>query len=230
MGWGTFEAQLTSQVPCKNRLLLPSPWLAWYQTQTGFILFHVLLPLRPHWFLCKNFYFIIFLNFGCTVFIAAQDFSICSEQGLLCNCSALAFQSCASPDVDQFLGHSGSVVLAHRVSCPGEFVIFPNQVSNSYLKHRLRRENTLERILNKSLLHETWHHGLFRRRLIEDCPCFKQPPEIRTDWGFPPRGSYKILMLSCHMALFLLQFLNSTLEQSFQRAGLSLDSLLSIHQ
>ena len=131
LGWGTFEAQLTSQVPCENRLLLPSPWLAWYQTQTGFILFHVLLPLRPHWFLCKNFYFIIFLNFGCTVFIAAQDFSICSKQGLLCNCSTLAFQSCTSPDVDQSLGHSGSVVLAHWVSCPGAFVIFPNQVLNT---------------------------------------------------------------------------------------------------
>ena len=132
LGWGTFEAQLTSQVPYENRLLLPSPWLAWYQTQTGFILFHVLLPLRPHWFLCKNFYlFIYFLNFGCTVFITAQDFSICSEQGLLCNCSALAFQSCASPDVDQSLGHSGSVVLAHRVSCPGAFAICTNQVLNT---------------------------------------------------------------------------------------------------
>ena len=198
LGWGTFEAQLTSQVPYENRLLLPSPWLAWYQTQTGFILFHVLLPLRPHWFLCKNFYlFIYFLNFGCTVFIAAQDFSICSEQGLLCNCSALAFQSCASPDVDQSLGHSGTVVLAHWISFPGVLAIFPNQVSKIYLKHWIRRENPLEGIWNKSLLHETWHHGLFMRRLREDCPCFKQPPEIRTDWGSPPKGSYRIMNLSC---------------------------------
>ena len=37
------------------------------------------------------------------VFIAAQDFSIFSEQGLLCNCSALAFQSCASLDADHRL-------------------------------------------------------------------------------------------------------------------------------
>ena len=65
------------------------------------------------------------------MFTAAQDFSICSEQGLLCNCSTLAFQSCTSPDVDQSLGHSGSVVLAHWVSCPGAFVIFPNQVLNT---------------------------------------------------------------------------------------------------
>ena len=37
------------------------------------------------------------------VFIAAQDFSICSKQGLLCNFSALAFQCCASLDVDHRL-------------------------------------------------------------------------------------------------------------------------------
>ena len=37
------------------------------------------------------------------VFIAACDFSICSEQGLLGNGSALAFQSCASLDVDNRL-------------------------------------------------------------------------------------------------------------------------------
>ena len=37
------------------------------------------------------------------VFIAACDFSICSEQGLLSNGSALAFQSCASLNVDHRL-------------------------------------------------------------------------------------------------------------------------------
>ena len=126
--------------------------------------------------------------------------------------------------------HSGSVVVAHRLSCPGAFTIFPNQDSNAYLKHWIKRENTLEGIWNKSLLHETWYHGLFMRRNIEDCPCFKQPPEIRTDWGCPPKGSYRILKLSCHVALFLLQFLNPTLDHTFQRAGLSLDSLISIHQ
>ena len=68
------------------------------------------------------------------------------------------------------------------------------------------------------------------RRLIKDSPWFKQPPEIRTDSGSPPKGSYSILKLSCHVALFLLPFLDPTLEHSFQRAGLSLDSLLSIHQ
>ena len=162
------------------------------------------------------------------VFIAAQDFYTVSKQRLLCNCSALAFQSCASPDVDQSLGHSGSVVLAYWVSCPGAFAIFPNKASNAYLKHWLRRENPLEGIWNKSLLHETWHHALFMRRMREDCPCFKQPPEIRTDWDSPPKGSYSILKPSCHVALFLLQFLNPTLEHSFQRAGLSLDSLVSI--
>ena len=185
-----FEAQLTFQVPCENRLLLRSLWLAWYKTQTGFILFHVLLPPRRHWFLWENLFFFFastrsslwrrkwhpspvllpgkshewrslescsawghwgsdtteWLRFrfslscfgegngnplycSCLenardggswwaaiygdsqnrtwlkwhqqqqVFIAAQDFYIVSEQGLLCNCSALAFQSCAFLDV-----------------------------------------------------------------------------------------------------------------------------------
>ena len=60
-----FEAQLISQAPCENRLWLPSPRLAWYQTQTGFIILHVLLPLTPHWFLWENFFF-FFFNFGST--------------------------------------------------------------------------------------------------------------------------------------------------------------------
>ena len=138
--------------------------------------------------------------------------------------SILCFSWCWS----QALGHSGLVVVPHRLSCPGAFTIFPNQVSSAYLKHWIKRESTLEGIWNKSLLYETWHHGLFMRRKIEDCPYFQQPPEIRTDWGSPSKGSYRILKLSCHVALFLLQFLNPTLEHSFQRAGLSLDSLLSI--
>ena len=140
--------------------------------------------------------------------------------------SILCFSWCRS----QALWHSCSVVVAHQLSCPRAFSVFPNQVSNTYLMHWIKRDNTLEGILNKSLLHETWHHGLFRRRLIEDCPCFKQPPEIRTDWSSPPKGLYRILKLSCHVALFLLQFLNPTLDRSFQRAGLSLASLLSIRQ
>ena len=137
---------------------------------------------------------------------------------------------CFSWCTSQALGHSGSVVVAHWLSCPGAFTIFPNQDSNAYLKHWIKRENTLEGIWNKSLLRETWHHGLFIRRNIEDCPCFKQPPEIRTDWGSPPKGSYRILKLSCHVASFLLEFPNPTLDRSFQRAGLSLDSLLSIRK
>ena len=88
----------------------------------------------------------------------------------------------------------------------------------------------MEGIWNTKLLHETWHQGLFMRRLREGCPCFKQPPEIRTDWDSLPKGSYRILKLSCHVALFLLQFLNPTLDHTFQRAGFSLDSLISICQ
>ena len=115
----------------------------------------------------------------------------------------------------QALGLSGSVAVGHQLSCPGTFEIFPNKISNAHLKCWIKRENPLEGIWNKSLLHETWHHGLFMRRKIEDCPCFKQPPEIRIDWGSPPKGSYRIMNLSCHVALFLLQFLNPTLEHSF---------------
>ena len=126
--------------------------------------------------------------------------------------------------------HSGSVVVAHRLSCPGAFTNLQNQDSNAYLKHWIKRENTLEGIWNKSLLHETWHHGLFMRRKIEDCPYFKKPPEIRTDWGSPPKGSYGISKLSWNVALFLHEFLNPTLDHSFQKAGLSLDSLLSIRK
>ena len=54
----------------------------------------------------------------------------------------------------QALGHPGSVVVAHRLSYPGAFAVFPNQVSNTYLKHWIKRENTLEGIGNKPLLHE----------------------------------------------------------------------------
>ena len=127
-------------------------------------------------------------------------------------------------------GHSGSGAVGHQLSCPGTFEIFPNKISKAHLKCWMKRENPLEGIWNKSLLRETWHHGLFMRRLREDCLCFKQPPEIRIDWGSPPKGSYRIMNLSFHVALFLLQILNPTQEQSFLRAGLSLDSLLNIHQ
>ena len=127
-------------------------------------------------------------------------------------------------------GHSGSGAVGHQLSCPGTFEIFPNKISKAHLKCWMKRENPLEGIWNKSLLHETWQHGPFIRRLTEDCPCFKQTLEIRTDWGSPPKGSYRILKLSCHVTLFLLEFLNPTLEHSFQRAGLSLDSLVNILQ
>ena len=63
--------------------------------------------------------------------------------------------------------------MACRFNCPGAFEIFPSQVSNSYLKHWIKRENILEGIWNTSVLHETWHHGLFLRRPIEDCPLFQ---------------------------------------------------------
>ena len=138
--WGT------TYIPSSlwKQAISPSPCLAWYQTQAGLILFHVLLPLSPHWFLWENFILFLFLQqpgatllWQCTgfsilcfswnltgfsgrisffiyfilffliwlheVFSAAQDFCICSKQGLLCNFSALAFQSRASLDVDHRL-------------------------------------------------------------------------------------------------------------------------------
>ena len=125
---------------------------------------------------------------------------------------------------------------ALRLSCsppaylPGAFAIFPNQVLSTGSKGKtLWKEFETFTCFCFLLLHEAWHHGLFMR-LRKDCPCFKPPPEIRTDWGSPPKGSYRILKLSCHVGLFLLQFLNPTLEHSSQRAGLSLDSLVIIRQ
>ena len=61
------------------------------------------------------------------VFIAAQDFSICSKKWLLCSCSALAFHSsdfscCRS----QALGYTGSVAVAHPLSCSVAHGIFQN--------------------------------------------------------------------------------------------------------
>ena len=67
------------------------------------------------------------------------------------------------------------------LSCHGTFAVFPNQVSNTYLKHSIKMENTLEGIWNASLLHETWHHGLFMGRLIEDCPLL-QATSWDQDW------------------------------------------------
>ena len=81
----------------------------------------------------------------------------------------------------QALGHSGSVVVFHQLSCRAAFVIVPNQVWNTYLYHWIKRENTLERIWNASLLHETWHHGLFMRRLIEVCALL-QATSWDQDW------------------------------------------------
>ena len=122
----------------------------------------------------------IFFFFGCTR-SDAQDFYICSKQGLLCNCSTLVFSPVLLLIRSQALGHSGSVVVAHWLRCPGVFAIFPNQISNACLQHWIKRENTLEGIWNAILLHETWHHGLLMRRLIEDCPLL-QATSWDQDW------------------------------------------------
>ena len=121
-----------------------------------------------------------FFFFGCTR-SDAQDVSICSKQGLLCNCSTLVFSPVLLLSKSQVLGHSGSVVVAHWLRCPGVFAIFPNQISNARLQHWIKRENTLEGIWNATLLHETWHHGLLMRRLIEDCPLL-QATSWDQDW------------------------------------------------
>ena len=114
------------------------------------------------------FFFLSFFFFFCCTKSVAQDSSICSKQGLVCNFSTLFFNPVLLLSISQALGHSGSVVLAHQLTCLGASAIFLNQVSNTYLKHCIKRENTLEGIWNASLLHETWHHGLFMRRLIEE--------------------------------------------------------------
>ena len=97
--------------------------LEWNQTQTCFILFHVLLPLRPHWFLWENFK----KNFGCTRLSLLLRTSLFAAAGanLWFQCAGFSFL-CFSWCRSQALGHSGSVVVAHRLSCPRAFAIFPN--------------------------------------------------------------------------------------------------------
>ena len=60
LGWDTFEANLCSRVSCGNRIHLPSPRLAQNHTQASFIPFPVLIPLHPHWFHWKAFFFFLF--------------------------------------------------------------------------------------------------------------------------------------------------------------------------
>ena len=134
--------------------------------------------MRPYWFLWENIFKKFLLYWA---FIAAQDFSIYSKQGLLCNCSGLFFNPVLLLSRSQALGHSGSVAVVRQLSCPGAFAVFQNQVSNAYFKHWIKRENTVEGIWNTSLLHETWYHGLLMRRLIEDCPLL-QATSWDQDW------------------------------------------------
>ena len=131
----------------------------------------------------------------------AQDFSICSNQKLLCNSSTFVFNPVLLLSRSQALGHSGSVVVFHQLSCREAFAIIPNQVSNAYLQLWIKRQNTLGEIWNASLLHESWHHGLFMRRLIEDCPRL-QATSWDQDWFCPPKCSYSILtVLPCGFVL-----------------------------
>ena len=102
----------------------------------------------------------------------------------------------------QALRHSGSVVVAHQLSCPGAFAVFPNQVSNTCLKYWIKR---------KTLWKEFEMHHYYMKlgtmaylwggwyRIV---PCFKQPPETRIGLGSPPKCSYSILtVLPCGFVL-----------------------------
>ena len=109
----------------------------------------------------------------------AQVFSISSEQELPCSCCAWVFHSSVfSCCTSQILGHTGSVIVAHWLNLPAASGVFPNQISNAYSKHPadrllttgLKGKSFWEGLRNQSLLHETWHYGLFLRRLIECCP------------------------------------------------------------
>ena len=90
----------------------------------------------------KNFYWFFFFS---SPFLAVLGlccctwaFSSCSGQGLLSSCSMWAFH-CAGFSCGAHAGFSrcaswlwsmGSVVVAHRLSCPLAFGIFPNQGLN----------------------------------------------------------------------------------------------------
>ena len=127
-------------------------------------------------------------TFGCTRSSLLPKTSLFVAGGATVWFQCTGFSILCSWCRSQPQGHSGSVAVAHWLICLWAFVIFPIYVSNTCLKHWIKRQNTLEGILNESLLHEPWHHGQFMRRLIKDCPCFKQSPEIPTDWGSPPIG------------------------------------------
>ena len=64
----------------------------------------------------------------------ARALASCCERGLLSSCGAWAshcggFSCCRA----SALGHTGSVVVAHRLSCPTAHGIFPDQGSNRSL-------------------------------------------------------------------------------------------------
>ena len=120
----------------------------------------------------------------------AQVFSISSEQELPCSCCAWVFHSSVfSCCTSQILGHTGSVIVAHWLNLPVASGVFPNQISNAYSKHPadrllttgLKGKSFWEGLRNQSLLHETWHYGLFLRRLIECCPLL-QATSWDQDW------------------------------------------------
>ena len=88
---------------------------------------------------------------------------------------------CFSWGRSQALKHSVSVVVACWFSCPEAFEIFPNQVSNTYLKHWIKRENILKKFEVHNFYMKLWHHGLFLRRPIEDC-LLLQASSWHLDW------------------------------------------------
>ena len=80
------------------------------------------------------FFFKLFFYFWLHwVFIDVQAFSSCNEQGLLSSCSTRASHCngfcCCRACV---LGRAGSVVVAHRLSCPMACEIFLDQGSKSW--------------------------------------------------------------------------------------------------
>ena len=169
LGWeGGASMRVKSQLPSLGlehiwgTTYVPSSM--WKQTVASFSMtymksdpdwFHPLsCPASPETTLVSLGEFLFF--FFCCTRSVAQDSSICSKQGLLCNLSTLFFNSVLLLSRSQAPRNSGWVVLALQLTCPGAFAIFHNHISNTYLKHWIKRENTLERIWNASLLHENW--------------------------------------------------------------------------
>ena len=106
-----------------------------------------------------SFYFYLFLAvLGLHCCLGA--FSSCGEQGLLSSCSSWAFHcggfSCCGTQAQggrfQYLQYSGSVLVAHGLSCPRVCGVFPDQGLNLCCQHwQVHSYKSLNILIQKKL-------------------------------------------------------------------------------